>query len=225
MKKIIFALMLLSAVRPGIAAEDVAGVKIGVDFASQRHLVNKANADYEIVEIRNSKGASSGVKATTRNDVFVVLHNSDGIVWYVGRAQSFEKGGRPEVDVLRSSLKEKYGKPSREDGWAMVWAYNRAGDQLAASDAAVCRTVGSSQSIGNKHGDFVNVPSRFSASCGHEISAYINDDTDGMLRSFKVEIANHKIMYDQLQAEEDQRVQERSRRLQEEKSRAVKPQL
>lgn len=227
---ITIALFLL--VSKDIVAQDIAGIKIGDSFSAQKSLITKANSDYQLTDITLTDGSTIGIKAIAQKngkatDYMLMLHNSSDIVWFIGRAQVFEKGSRINPDTLYSSLKEKYGSFSDASS-DPAWYFDRQGKLLPESAAiAPCIMLGlPTQPFANLRGATISVPNSFSPKCGVIINTHIvKDRTDDMVSEFSVEIIDNKRMFDELKAKNTNIENERKTQLEKEKTNNNKPKL
>ncbi len=220
-----------------IAAQDIAGVQIGIPFLPQKNLIAKANPGYQLNDIKFSNGKTVGINAIAQKDgrvvdQMVVIHNDAGVVWFIGRAQAPEKGSRIKLDTLLSSLKEKYGQYSDLSlgSGGPSWQFDRQGALFQGSaQSAPCYTgigAGASTSFGKVPGTSIEVPRNFAPKCGVKIStSVLKDSTDGMVSAFSVQIIDAKLMYDELNAKDTNAETERKKQLESEKAKDNKPKL
>ena len=237
-KTFLVSLLAVSFLGAANAANDIAGVQIGSAFATSKALVVKANPGYQINEIRGGGGKVVGINALVQKDgrfidQFVVIQNDAGIVWFVARAQGFEKGARIKSETLLNSLQEKYGSPSEMSvgSGGPMWDFDREGKLYqGASTQGPCYTgigAGTTTSFGKVPGALgINIPRTFGPKCGTRISTGVSKDSnDGMVSAFSVQIVDSKRMFDELNNKDMKLQTERQRQLDGEKARDAKPSL
>jgi hypothetical protein len=215
------------------AAPDIAGVQIGAPLSAQKKEIEKANPSYQISDIRLTNGKTIGVKAIAEKngkqvDQFVAIQNDAGVVWFVARSQVLEQGSRIKYETLLDSLKEKYGMYTDISAGTggPVWYFDRQGKIYQGGGKNPCSRGVITGSYRQVPGTTISVPSRFTETCGTEITSGIGKDSkDGMVNAFSVTIVDEKRMYDELNGKSVAEENERRRKLEDEKSKNVKPKL
>lgn len=198
---------------PVMAAQDIAGVKLGIPLSAQKTLIAKANPAYQLEDVKLRNGVVVGVTGVARKnkkivDQMVVLQDKTGIVWFVTRGQTFDKGDRLKADAFAASLKEKYGPVTRVFGSTLTWSYDRSGKQAHGDsyDLPCAAIWGSGTNYSSVGGMQLNIPSRFDQKCGIALMADAgsdrDDDKDGMISSFSVSMVDAARQYDEINAKE-----------------------
>jgi hypothetical protein len=236
MKKFVFktfAVLALSG-HALAGAQDIAGVVIDLPLSAQRAAIAKTNPLYRITDLKEKNGRVVGIyavlmKGPVAADEFVAMQDKKGIVWFIGRYQTVEKGERIRPETLAASFKEKYGKsysysdinsanPNYEfDRKGNLYNGNKFGGQFNGP----CSSMGSMAV-----GQMIQVPTSYKENCGVLIkTSGIQDLGDKMIVSYTVTIANIARMYDEVKSEQDEiqklKLQERDA----ERSKNVKPKL
>jgi hypothetical protein len=200
----------LMSAGPVMAAQDIAGVKLGIPLSVQKSLIAKANPAYQLEDIKLRNGVVAGVTGIARKnqqivDQMVVLQDKTGIVWFVTRGQALDKGNRLQPGAFTASLKEKYGPVSREQEDALSWSFDRSGKQAHGdSHTAPCARIWASGNYySSVSGEQLNIPSEFDEKCGVAFRAHAGSNSnDGMISSFSVMMVDAARRYDEINAKE-----------------------
>jgi hypothetical protein len=234
MKRAVLAALALSLSFSAYAAPDVSGIELGSAFSAARPLMMKANAGYEITDLkRNGKVAGYSalfVKDGAPVDQLVVLQNAAGAVWFVARAQRLAQGERIKHETLLATLRAKYGP---ESGISLgsngpSWQFNRAGALFKGDPSTgpcVGLVSGSPAMVGKVPSANINVPSNYPAGCSTSVNAPLVVDQDGMVTHFSLHLIDVKAAYDELSGNEAAAKTEHQRKLEAERARDVKPKL
>lgn len=215
--------------QPAFAATDISGIKTGVSLASQRALIAKVNPKYQLTNITDLSGKVVGLQAVVNNgglvsDGMLVLQDSTGTVWFVGRKQVLAEGSRMTTDVLLKSLSEKYGTLNRAVPNTYLWQFDRSGKlhlDNKPTGPCVTRQQIDYDWVGNTG---ILVPRQFVASCGMMISA-TPLGTGDMVDSFTVTILDSKRIFDDLNGKAQDAATQKQKALDAEKAKNNKPVL
>jgi hypothetical protein len=196
---------------------DIAGIAIGSMLNPD--LISKINPAYEFNKYRGGDGREAGVSARTGHDQLEVMWNDVGLVWHVGRHLNLEESERFMIDVLKTSLQEKYGPPSYAQKNRLIWAYDREGNLFSGSDASsLC-----------EWGYGSGAPSNFKPNCGYKIVVAIGTDSrvQGAVTDYYVAITYVKPVFDELVFKKKETELARQQKLEEDTRRAQqnKPRL
>jgi len=223
-----------------LAADDISGVAIGTSLAAAKEAIAKANPDYQINPLMLTSGKEAGVTAKTDDtmmsgdrhystglsDEFAALLNDAGNVWFIARAQRFDKGGRLKLDTLKEALTEKFGQPSDHSiigSLGFTWQYDRNGKQWkTGSGVAPCQGNGTSTMI---PGVSMTAPRSFSPRCGLLVSVNAVTQKDHMVSYYTISITDVKGMFDELSAQDAKEEADRKQKLADEQAKAVKPKI
>ncbi|WP_434601760.1 hypothetical protein J3P89_05065 [Pseudomonas sp. Z1-14] len=217
---------------------DISGVALGSTLEEAKDAIMKANQAYTISPLKTVDGTEAGVTAVTNKtlaqaDQFAALQDDAGKVWFVGHMKHYEEGSRIPLDNLVASLTEKFGPTSFRNsqmGEVMYWEFDRNGKLYKGVDQVFNdRGIGPCAQVhfSNMHipGVSFPAPQNFPSECSLLIMAYSQPDQDKMVREFSLSVTDVKSMYDQLNAKETQAKAEQARKLEEEKSKAAKPNI
>lgn len=223
-----------------LAADDISGVVLGSSLAQAKEAIAKANADYQINPLMLTNGQEAGVTGRTQDrmpgtgfnnsggpsDEFAALINDEGKVWFVSRAQRFDKGGRIDLEALKAALVEKFGEPSDHTiigAQGYTWQYYRDGKQWKpGSDVAPCQGNGTSSTI---PGVTMTAPRSFNPKCGKIVSVSAATQSDHMVPYYTISITDMKSMFDELSARDAKEEADRKQKLADEQAKAVKPKI
>jgi hypothetical protein len=224
LKPILLLALLSIAASHARAADDIAGIRIGVPLAEQREAIAKVNSKYKLTDLQSKKGKVVGVSAVSAdyNDKFLALAEEDGIVWFVGRKQSFKEGERIKEDALIDALKEKYGSSYTYMGSSAVyWHFDRQGKIYQEGRKNPCVDRGNPTDVIG-----FSVPKTFAPDCGITIDAVLSTTPErDLVHGFTVTIADMKRPYDRLVADAKAEEDERLRKLEAERAKNIKPKL
>lgn len=190
------------------SATDIAGIKVGVPLASQKHMISKANPAYRVSDIKDKAGRVVGVRATAKKgkleaDHLLVLSTINGVVWFVGREQQLPESGRIALDTFLSSVKSKFGEPSSIVG--LQWGFDRSGIRMSFAKNSTCsprRRGNRPDPMGQIASLGLDVPTYFPAECGLLVeSRYVESPQTGVVSAFAVQIADMAVKFDELKAD------------------------
>ena len=233
MKKYLVPTALLFCMGSALAANDIAGVAIGSSFNDQRAKIAQINPAYKLTDIKLRSGKTAGVNAQVESngrvvDQFVALQDDSGVIWFVGRAQALEPGGRIKPDVMVNSMVGKYGTYTELSlgSGGPTWQYDRQGKlyQGGAAQGPCGGTVGSAMPMGKVIAAPIVVPQTFPPKCGVEIMTWALQN-EGMVSAFSVQIADSKRMYDQLTRQNNAEEAARQKAMESESAKGNKPKL
>jgi hypothetical protein len=256
MKNIIACLIifLLPISSQGGEAPDILGIKLGANAQETKAKLANIRPNIHINELRTKAGVLAGWNGVVKDgnqvvELIDVLVEGD-VVWYVGRAQAFQKGNRPSSRNVMSALTEKYGPYSKYLGgatkgarigydsfllddtkFAIEWLFDRDGmllnpkdvyDDHCSSAKALNRATPGYISNGFSFNVELNYPNSFAISCGNQIRAVlITDPSKENAVELGVSIADIHLAYDAAAAREN-KIKQKER---EENQRVGKPLL
>jgi hypothetical protein len=234
MKKFVFkTLAALAVSNHALAgAHDIAGVTIDLPLSTQRAAIAKTNPQYRITDLKEN-GRVVGIyavlmKGPVAADEFVAMQDKKGIVWFIGRYQTVEKGERINPETLAASFKEKYGKSysySHVTTTNPNYEFDRKGN-LYNGKKFGGQFNGPCSSMGFTTVHMIQVPTSYKESCGVIINtSAVGDGPDNMTVSYTVTIANIARMYDEVKSEQDEVQKLKQQERDAERSKNVKPKL
>lgn len=218
-------------------AINVSGVNLGATQVQARAAASSANKEFTFVDIKQNDGKVSGFQAKSKtiggssigassNDFMVVLFDQ-GSTWFVGRFQKFEEGDRPTTLSTMSALKEKFGPPTVSSSSSIEWQYDRSGALYKGIPAqGPCPNGIDGPSFNAGMMATISVPAKFSERCGFYIEARLLPSPDGrMVNSLLIRAYESGRIFDGLQQQRDNANAANAKKLEEERAKAVKPQL
>ena len=209
------AAALLCLPAPASWATDVLGIQTGMSVEQAEALIAKARPGSQKEAVRNYAGKPLGFRYTNMDDPekrlgktqIVLGVASDGRIWFVGQAQNFEVGKRPDYATLRKSLYDKYGAPTQPGPeqppekylrikYGMLWSFDaqrkpmQTGGQYSLSqDPCVDAFAGDNYS--QTWGANLIVPRQTDTRCGMAISASLSFDAETRrVAAFSVTVAD-----------------------------------
>ncbi|NIE72895.1 hypothetical protein F3J45_00225 [Pantoea sp. Ap-967] len=221
------------------AASDIAGVALGVSLDEAKAAIADANPNFKVTPLMLVGGQEAGVTAKTDDrmpstginnsggpsDEFAALLNDSGKVWFVARAQRFDKGGRIDLESFKQTLIEKFGQPSDHSiigAQGYTWQYDRTGTQWTGKGPAPCQGNGTYSTI---PGVSLTAPRSFSPKCGKIVSVSAVTQPDHMVPYYTIAITDAQGMFDELSARDAKEEAARKQKLADEKATAVKPKI
>ncbi|MHB1233657.1 MAG: hypothetical protein ACYCZQ_13905 [Burkholderiales bacterium] len=114
------------------AADDVAGLKIGMSPQDARSQIVKINPRLKITERHDNGWNALVIRADEPGEIIALkFTETDPKLWFIGRAVAFPKGQRPTRKNLQDELIAKYGTPNASNDWmkinSLVWEWKADG--------------------------------------------------------------------------------------------------
>ncbi|QBE65672.1 hypothetical protein [Pseudoduganella lutea] len=243
--QITLPVLLLCSAFPALGS-DIAGIPLGSTLAEARAGMSRANSALKFSPLKHTTGKEVGITAKTLDqmpgtgitdpggpsDGFVALQSDSGKVYFLAREQRLPTGSRIRKDVLESSLKEKFGDSSYPDNNPMLKGrsvslhqeFDRQGKLYVGPPiGGPCAGIGWDSTA--VPGSTITAPRSFPPACGKMVIARGLIQTDGMVPMYSVMILDAKSIFDELNGKAVVTQSEQKRRLEQERAKAVKPQL
>ncbi|MDR1661965.1 MAG: hypothetical protein LBR95_06015, partial [Azoarcus sp.] len=137
---------------------------------------------------------------------------SGGRIWFVGQAQNFELGERPDYASLLKSLTSKYGAPTQPGParpparylrikYGMLWSFDGQYELIPGGPRHFlsqdpCFEVFAGDNYSQTWGAYIIVPRQTGEHCGMAISASVSFDAETQrIAAFSVTIADAAALY------------------------------
>ncbi|MDR3214372.1 MAG: hypothetical protein LBT71_10725 [Azoarcus sp.] len=199
---------------------DVLGIQTGMTLEEAEALIATARPGSQKEPVRNHAGQPLGFRYTDTDDPekrlgktqIVLGLGSGGRVWFVGQAQNFVLGERPDYATLQKSLLAKYGPPT-EPGpaqpppkylrikYGMLWSFDTQYKPIPAGAhynlvQNPCFEAFAGDNYSQTWGTHIIVPRQTGERCGMAIAASVSFDPETRrVAAFSVTIADAAALY------------------------------
>jgi hypothetical protein len=235
-KKSLGLILASSCLATSAYAVDVVGIKLGSSASDLKRAMTAADAEMAFADVKLQDGQLIGLQgrkmvgsgwSTYAADQMVGLFDAQGRIWYVGRAQKYEKGSRPTLDATVAALRNKYGQPSFGSRNLFEWQYDTNGALFQGQQMqSPCWTgTGAATmpfSVGPQSPG-LTAPRIFNGHCGIRIVASAMSANDGMVDSLVVTMFDSASQYAQIERDKASATAEQQSKLNAEKSKGVRP--
>ncbi|MDR1228339.1 MAG: hypothetical protein LBK55_04865 [Azoarcus sp.] len=199
---------------------DVLGIRTGMTVGEAEALIAGARPGSHKEAVRSHAGKPFGFRYTDTDDpekrlgkTQVVLGvGSDGRIWFVGQAQNFDVGERPDYATLQKSLLDKYGAPTLPGPahppakylrikYGILWSFDAQYRQVPGGPRHFlsqdpCLEAFAGDNYSQTWGTHIIVPRRTGERCGMAISASVSFDAETQrVAAFSVTIADAAALY------------------------------
>lgn len=219
-------------------ATDVVGIKLGSSSGDLKRGMAAADSELTFADVKLQDGQLIGLQGrkmvgagwnSYAADQIVGLFDAQGRVWYVGRAQKFEKGSRPTLDATLAALRNKYGQPSFGSKGAIEWQFDRSGNLFQGQQVQSPCWTGTSPGLMSFNATPMSpgmfAPKTFNGHCGVRIVANAMSSADGMVDSLVVTMFDSANQYDQIERDKAASAADQQAKLNAEKNKGVRPGL
>jgi hypothetical protein len=238
------ALLCLATASVSLAGSErnVLGIRTGMTTGEAEALIAKARPGSHKEAIRSHAGKLLGFRYTDTDDpekrlgkMQIVLGlASNGRIWFVGQAQNFEVGERPDYATLQKSLLDKYGPPTLPGPahppagylrikYGILWSFDTqyrpipgGPRHFLSQDPCVEAFAGDNYS--QTWGAHIIVPRRTGERCGMAISASVSFDAETRrVAAFSVTVTDAVALYaDPVHGEESRQFVDKQKKLEKE---------
>jgi hypothetical protein len=248
MSKILVSVFLCLAAASANAL-DVSGIKLGSTLEEAKNGILSLNKNYAIESFTmdgipvayraKAPCMNEGYNPQCKADEIAIFQEQGRAVWSVARYQSFPNPkDRFSVSELVSNLQKKYGKDSRgdlgKDGYKyFVWAFDRSGSQrfgLSAYQPVMGKFDLGPCYINNAQGapasiDRTEFPTTVNETCGQYVTASFQDDGNGFVQGFKVEVVDIAHIHDEMKRKNQAADAAQKRDADAQRAKGLKPNL
>ncbi|MDR3087951.1 MAG: hypothetical protein LBU45_08410 [Azoarcus sp.] len=238
-------LCLIPTIAPAEGTQDILGIQTGMTVEQAEALISKARPGTNKEAVRNHAGKPLGFRYIDTDNPekrlgktqIVLGVASNGRIWFIGQAQNFEIGQRPDYVTLQKSLLDKYGPPTKPGPeqppakylrikYGMLWSFDARQKPLRTdANYSLSQDPCSESFVGDNYsqtwGAYIIVPRQTDARCGKAITASVSFDAESRrVAAFSVTIADTAALFaDTVYGAESKALVEKKQKL-EQKSRA-----
>lgn len=221
---------------------DVLGIRAGMTVEEAEALIARARPDSHKEAVRNHADRPLGFRYTDTGDPekrlgktqIVLGVGSGGRIWFVGQAQNFEVGERPDYATLQKSLLDKYGPPTLPGPahppagylrikYGTLWSFDAQyrpvpGGPRHFLSKDPCLEAFAGDNYSQTWGTHIIAPRRTGKHCGMAISASVSFDAETQrVAAFSVTVTDAAALYaDPVHGEESRLFVDKQKKLEKE---------
>ncbi|MDR2093250.1 MAG: hypothetical protein LBP58_08060 [Azoarcus sp.] len=234
--------LMTASVSPAAEGRYVLGIRTGMMVEEAEALIARARPGSHKETVRNHAGKPLGFRYTDTDDPekrlgktqIVLGIGNGGRIWFVGQAQNFEVGERPDYATLQKSLLDKYGSPTMPGPahppagylrikYGILWSFDAQNKPVPGGprhflSADPCLEAFAGDNYSQTWGTHIIVPRRTGGQCGMAISASVSFDAETQrVAAFSVTITDATALYaDPVYGEESRQFADKQKKLEKE---------